>query len=172
MAHQAGQRSIVKAIRDSKDPSVVTVLFEDTAALIGLIAAFAGIYLAETTGDARFDGVGSLVIGVVLAVVAVVLAAQSRGLLVGERADSALVAQIRRLAEEDPGIARVGRVRTMHLGPGNVLVTLNAVFAGPGLADVEQTVERVRKRLRAVDNRLLDVTIEPVRAGGEGAETD
>src|SRR4029450_13191721 len=76
-----------RRILSSKDPSVVTVLLEDTAALLGLIAAFVGILLAQLTGDTRFDGLGSIVIGAVLTVVSVFLTYESRGLLVGQRAD-------------------------------------------------------------------------------------
>ncbi|HLB43938.1 MAG TPA: cation diffusion facilitator family transporter [Candidatus Limnocylindrales bacterium] len=155
-------RSMVRTIRYSKDPSLVTVLFEDSAALLGLIAAFAGIWLAESTGDPRFDGVGSLVIGFVLAVVAVVLAYESRGLLIGERAEPELVDEIRRLVEADPGVAGVEEVRTMHVGPRTVLVTLRAVFRGPAAADVDAAIGRVRVSLDALDPGLLDVTIEPV----------
>ena len=155
-------RSMVRTIRYSKDPSLVTVLFEDSAALLGLIAAFAGIWLAESTGDPRFDGVGSLVIGFVLAVVAVVLAYESRGLLIGERAEPELVDEIRRLVEADPGVAGVEEVRTMHVGPRTVLVTLRAVFHGPAAADVDAAIGRVRVSLDALDPGLLDVTIEPV----------
>ena len=155
-------RSMVRTIRYSKDPSLVTVLFEDSAALLGLIAAFAGIWLAESTGDPRFDGVGSLVIGFVLAVVAVVLAYESRGLLIGERAEPELVDEIRRLVEADPGVAGVEEVRTMHVGPRTVLVTLRAVFRGTAAADVDAAIGRVRVSLEALDPGLLDVTIEPV----------
>jgi cation diffusion facilitator family transporter len=171
IAHQAGERSIVRQIRESKDPSVVTVLFEDSAALIGLVAAFIGIWLAETTGDARWDGAGSLVIGGVLSIVALVLAYESRGLLIGERADRDLVESIRRVAEEDAGIVRVERIRTMHLGPDDVLVTLSAVFSGDTRQEVEQSIERVRRRLDKAHAGLLDVTIEPISGGDRGAKS-
>ncbi len=166
---EAAGRSLVRTVRYSKDPSLPTVLFEDSAALIGLVAAFGGIFLAERTGDARFDGVGSLVIGVVLAIVAVVLAYESRGLLIGERAEPELVERIRAIAEADPGVAGVLGVRTMHVGPRSVLVNIRATFRGPSLADVESAIARVRARLGDIDGGLLDVTIEPVtgRPAGE-----
>jgi len=162
MLHQAGGRRLVSAVRYSKDPSIVTVLFEDSAALIGLVAAFAGIWLAEVTGDPRFDAAGSLVIGGVLAVVAVVLAYESRGLLIGERADPELVEQIREIARADPGVVRVEDVRTMHIGPRTVLVTLRAVFGGPAAADVTASVARLHSRYGEFGDSLIDVTIEPV----------
>ena len=95
---------------------MVTVLLEDTAALLGLIAAFVGILLAQLTGDPRFDGLGSIVIGGVLTVVAIFLAYESRGLLVGERAEDDVVNRIRRVIAFDDGVKEVVGVRTMHLG--------------------------------------------------------
>lgn len=164
---EAAGRGLWRTLRYTKDPTVPTVLFEDSAALIGLVAAFAGIWLAEATGDPRFDGVGALVIGVVLAVVAVVLAYESRGLLIGERADPDLVEQIRELARLDPGVVSVEDVRTMHVGPRTVLVTLRASFRGPASVDVEAAVARLHERLSGIDHGLLDVTIEPVAARSE-----
>jgi cation diffusion facilitator family transporter len=162
LRRESGGRGLVRTVRYSKDPSVVTVLFEDSAALIGLIVAFAGIWLADVTGDSRFDGAGSLVIGAVLAIVAVVLAYESRGLLIGERAEPELVERIRHTAETDPGVASVAGVRTMHVGPRTVLVTLQVVCRGPSAADVVATVARLRGALAEIDQGLLDVTIEPV----------
>ena len=146
----------------SKDPSVVTVLLEDSAALLGLIAAFSGILLAQLTGDPRFDGFGSIVIGGVLTVVALFLAAESRGLLVGERADDQTVNRIRRVVAFDDGVKEVVGVRTMHLGPNEILVNATVTFAGSSAADVDAAIARVKKDLVATDPRLTYVTIEPV----------
>jgi cation diffusion facilitator family transporter len=157
-------RSLVRTLRYSKDSSLVTVVFEDTAALIGLIAAFLGILAADLTKDPRFDGVGSLVIGGVLVIVAVVLAYESRGLLIGERAEPELVEEIRSVALADPGVAAVKDVRTMHMGPRNVLVVLRASFRGDSAADVEATIVRLKARLQQVEGGMLDLTIEPVAA--------
>lgn len=165
-------RSLVRTLRYSKDPSLVTVFFEDTAALIGLVTAFIGIWVAERTGDPRFDGAGSLVIGGVLAVVAVVLAYESRGLLIGERAEPELLASIRDVALADPGVAAIKDVRTMHIGPRRVLVTLRAVFRGERRADVEQAIVRLRGRLAEIDNGILDVTIEPMAPDETHLPTD
>lgn len=154
-------RSLVRTLRFSKDPSLVTVVFEDTAALIGLIAAFLGILAANLTGDPRFDGVGSLVIGGVLAVVAVVLAYESRGLLIGERAEPELTDQIHAIALADPGVAAISDVRTMHTGPRTVLVTMRASFHGEQQTDVEQAIARLKSRLAVLDGMTLDLTIEP-----------
>jgi cation diffusion facilitator family transporter len=151
-----------RQVLSSKDPSVVTVLLEDSAALFGLIAAFLGILLAQLTGDPRFDGLGSIVIGGVLTVVALFLAAESRGLLVGERADDETVNRIRRVVAFDDGVKEVVGVRTMHLGPNEILVNATVKFAGSSAADVDATIVRVKKDLLATDARLTYVTVEPV----------
>lgn len=162
MAKQVGRAGIVSAIRGSKDPSIVTVLLEDTAALIGLIVAGGAIFLAHQLQDPRLDGVGSLVIGVVLAGVAAFLAYESRGLLVGEQAEPGLIETLRRVLEEDDAVDRVERIRTMHLGPLSVLATVEVRFKSGAADDVGATVDRLHQRLRAADARLGDVTIEPV----------
>jgi cation diffusion facilitator family transporter len=169
---EAAGRSLVRTVRYSKDPSLPTVLFEDSAALIGLVVAFAGILLAEVTGDSRFDGVGSLAIGLVLAIVAVVLAYESRGLLIGERAEPELVERIRAAVAADPAVVALLDLRTMHVGPRRVLVNLRATFSGPSGGDVEQAVARLRERLGEIDGGLLDVTIEPVAAPTAGRASD
>ncbi len=155
-------RGILEAIRDSKDPSTVTVLFEDSAALLGLITAAIGIFLAERLGDPRIDGAGSLVIGVLLAVVAIALALQSRGLLIGERAEPELVEQARAALLADAAIRDVGRIRTMHLGPHEILMIVQARFESERTSDAAEAIGRVRDNLEVLDTRLTDVTIEPL----------
>jgi cation diffusion facilitator family transporter len=167
---QGGQGNLRRRVLSSKDPSVVTVLLEDSAALLGLVAAFFGILLAQLTGDPRFDGLGSIVIGVVLTVVAFFLAYESRGLLVGERADDDTVNRIRRVVAFDDGVKEVVEVRTMHLGPREVLVNAQVTFRSASADEVAATIVRVKKQLAETDPRLDYVTIEPV-AGAPPAET-
>src|SRR5262249_37171156 len=100
---QQGNQGIWTAIRRSKDPTTFTVLFEDTAALLGLLVALIGISLGEFLGVPEFDGAASVVIGLILAAVAVILVYESRGLLIGEGADPQMLASIRALTEADPG---------------------------------------------------------------------
>jgi cation diffusion facilitator family transporter len=160
-------RGLLRTVRSSKDASLVTVFFEDSAALFGLIAAFVAVALSQLTGDPRLDGAGSLVIGVVLAIVSVFLAYESRGLLIGERAEPELIDEIRAIALADPAVASINDVRTMHMGPRNVLVTLRASFRGESRSEVEQAVARLKTRLQRAEGGVLDVTIEPT-AGAEG----
>jgi cation diffusion facilitator family transporter len=161
----AGGRSLRDAVVRSKDPSVVTVLLEDSAALIGLVAAFLGILAAQLSGDPRFDGIGSIVIGITLTLVALFLASESRGLLVGERANSSLLETARQIIESDGAVERVESTRTMHLGPSHVLLTTRVRFR-PGETDVPAAIARLKKHLADADPLLDDVTIEPAPADG------
>jgi cation diffusion facilitator family transporter len=159
---QGTSGSLRRQVLASKDPSVVTVLLEDSAALLGLIAAFVGILLSQVTGDPRFDGLGAIVIGGILTVVAFFLAAESRGLLVGERADNDVVNRIRRVIAFDDGVKEVVDIKTMHLGPNEILVNATVRFGSPTAAEVNATIVRVKKALVETDGRLTYVTIEPV----------
>jgi len=161
ITRESGGRNLWRALRRSKDPSVVTVIAEDSAALIGLIAAFIGIFLASTTGDARWDGGGSLVIGATLTVVALFLAQESRGLLVGERASRSLTATFDRIVDGDAAVERIELIRTMHLGPDHVLVNAEVRFK-PDQSDLAGIISRLERRLAEADPLLSDVTIEPV----------
>ena len=123
-----GEKNFWEAVRTSKDPIVFTVLFEDSAALLGLVVAFFGIFLGHQFQNPAFDGIASIVIGIILAVVAIVLAYESKGLLIGESADIETVNNIRRLAADEPAVERVMRTLTMHLGPDEVLLNLEIHF--------------------------------------------
>lgn len=123
-----GSLSYLQAVRKSKDPAVFTVLFEDTAALLGLIVAFFGLLGAEYLGLAWLDGAASIVIGVILAFTAIFLAYETKGLLVGEAASPELVGRIRALVDKTPHVDEINELRTMHLGPQDVLVALSIDF--------------------------------------------
>jgi cation diffusion facilitator family transporter len=144
-----GALPIMQALRDSKDPTVLTVLLEDSAALVGLAIAFLGVFLGHRYAAPRLDAAASILIGVVLIVVASFLAHESRGLLVGETAGAAVVGRIRRAASDDPAVASVLRVLTMHLGPSEVLVAMDVAFRRELTADeVAAAVARVERRTR------------------------
>lgn len=123
-----GNRSIMQAVRDSKDPTVFTVLFEDTAAMLGLIVAFIGIYLAHTLNLPVLDGVASVAIGIILALTAVLLAYETKGLLIGEGASPEKIASITKLAEAADGVDRINEIRTLHRGPNDVLLAISIDF--------------------------------------------
>lgn len=161
MLARKGDYSLWQSIRRSYDPSVFTVLFEDTAALIGLAAAFLGVYLGHRYANPYFDGAASIVIGVTLAVVALLLIRESKALLVGEAAKPEVVASIRELACNEAAIIQVDRVLTMVFGPEEVLLNLEAQF-DPALSVAELSAavcrieQAIRKRHPAVKRIFLD----------------
>jgi cation diffusion facilitator family transporter len=145
-----GSLSTLDAVRTGKDPSLFTVLFEDTAAVLGLFVAFLGVFLGHLLRNPYIDGAASVVIGLILTTVALWLARESKGLLLGESADPALIAGVRAILSEEPGVLAAGRALTMHLGPHDVLLNIEAAF-DPALTaeDVHLAIDRVEERIRS-----------------------
>jgi len=142
-------RGIWQSIRESKDPTTFTVLFEDSAAMLGLLAALAGVFLSHQLGNPSFDGIASIVIGLILATVALLLIYESKGLLVGEGMNASELAKLRALANSEPKIKRIDRMVTMHFGPHTVLLAMELIFDNDlPLAAVESTVDRLKKKIR------------------------
>jgi cation diffusion facilitator family transporter len=151
-----GRRGWIRAFRDSKDASTFTVLFEDTAAMLGLLIALAGIVAAQVTGDPRFDGYASLGIGAVLAVTAILLARETKGLLLGEAAQRQVVNDILRIADDDPDVRCANGVLTQQLGPESIIAALSADFHDAlTTPQIEACVMRIE---RAVQRTHPDVT--------------
>jgi divalent metal cation (Fe/Co/Zn/Cd) transporter len=145
----------------SKDPTTFTVLFEDSAALLGLLVAFLGIFLAQSTGDTRFDGAASILIGLILMGVAGVLAYESKGLLVGESADPRVLADVRTIDERDSGVERVRNPLTMHFGPETVLLTMDVQFrTGLTATEVAETVDRLEQAIRMAYPNIKHIFLE------------
>jgi len=143
-----GER-VFTAVRRSKNPAVFVVLFEDSAAMVGLVFAFLGVLVSQVTGDPVWDAWASLAIGVVLAVVAALLAYESKGLLIGESADRQVVEGIRAIVAEERRVRRAIDVLTMHMGPDDVLLNLSVEFADQLTApEVEDTVCTLEHRIR------------------------
>ena len=152
-----GDRGFFDAVRASKDPATFTVLLEDTAALIGISFAAIGIFASEWFGMPELDGVGSIAIGLLLAVTSVFLARESKGLLIGERADPRLEADVLALAAADPAILKANGVLTVHLAPDQIVASLSAEFRDNATADeIEACVERLEKQLA---ERRREVTV-------------
>ena len=124
-----GSRGYFEAVRAGKDPTLFVVLFEDSAALLGLVVAFIGIGLGQLTGNPYFDGGASVVIGLILATVASLLAWETKGLLIGEAADPEVQRRIREIISTHPGIKTLNELITMHMGPQNILVNVSVDFA-------------------------------------------
>ena len=136
-------------IRHARSPELPVVLLEDFAALLGLVFALLGVSLTIITHDGLWDGVGSLVIGVLLCVVAVVLAIETKSLLLGESAVPGTVDTIERTLAAQPRIGRVIHLKTMHLGPDQLLIGAKiAVAADLTLAEVSATIDAAEAALR------------------------
>ncbi|HEX7249955.1 MAG TPA: cation diffusion facilitator family transporter [Burkholderiales bacterium] len=164
-------RAWLDAIHASKDPTTFTVLFEDSAALVGLALAFLGIFLGTYFDEPRLDGVASILIGLVLAAVAVALARESRGLLVGEGVDPRVRRSLCALAESDPAVLRVRRLLTMHLGPAEVLLTLEIEFKPGGTAaSAAESVERLSRAIRERHPEIRHIFIETQSLSGARRE--
>ncbi|MCA1297160.1 cation diffusion facilitator family transporter [Stappia indica] len=123
-----GRQGLLQAVRDSKDPAVFTVLFEDTAAMLGLLVALTGLLAAQYLGLPWLDGAASVAIGVILAATAAFLAYETKGLLVGEAAAPEVVETIRAVVEATPTVSRLNEIRTLHRGPEDVLLALSIDF--------------------------------------------
>jgi len=144
-----GDRRWLEAPRQSKDPALFTVLFEDTAAMLGLLIALFGIALSQVLGLPVLDGAASFLIGPLLAATAAFLAWECQSLLTGEGVAPEVRASIQRIAATEPGVVRPNEVLTMHFGPKDVLVALSLDFEGRrSAADVETAVTHIEQRNR------------------------
>jgi cation diffusion facilitator family transporter len=153
--------TVWRHLHTSKDPSLYTVLLEDTSDLAGLLIAFTGVLVGHLTGNPYADGVATILIGLLLAVVAAFLAYEGRGLLLGESADPASVRGMRALAQAEPSILQVDQPMTVYLAPHQVLLIL-AVRFRPDLTlqDVQATIERLETRIRQAYPDVQRIFIE------------
>jgi len=164
-------------IRRTKAPEIPVVLLEDVGALIGLLFAAGGIGLALATGDARWDAVGSVAIGLLLGAIAIVLAVEMKSLLIGEAAAPEIVAAIRVALAGAPGVTHVIHLRTLHLGPEDLLVAAKVAFEPTMslrvVADAVNTLEAaVRARVPAARLIFIEPDVfRPERAAGEDHES-
>ena len=156
-----GSRSLWRGIRASKDPSIFAVLLEDTAALLGLVIALVGIFLGEYLGIPELDGVASILIGLLLAAIAIILAIETKGLLVGESADPKLVERLQLTAGKSEGVRQVNEVLTMHLGPRDILLNISIEFEDRLSAEeLEDEIERMEQRIRKAIPEVKRIFVE------------
>jgi cation diffusion facilitator family transporter len=149
-------------IRNTKAAELPVILLEDLGALVGLALALVGVLLAMVTGDARYDGIGSIAIGALLTVIAVVLAIEMRSLLVGESASAKVVAEIREALLATPRLTRVIHMKTTHLGPQELLVAVKAEFeADIAFPELAETIDRAETRVREQVPSARVIYIEP-----------
>ena len=167
-----GKLGVVDAITRGKDPTLFVVVFEDTAALLGLLIAFGGIFLFQITGNANFDAVASIGIGIILVITAFILALESKSLLIGESADPKIVAAIRSLLSADQRILSVNEVATLHMGPDFIVATVSVDFIDAMSAEeLEAAVTELNKEIKAIDPRMQRVFIEAERREDHQAAT-
>ena len=161
-AHVRRGRSLWQFIRTAKQPELPVVLLEDIGAEIGLLFALAGLTLAEITGNARWDAAGSLAIGVLLVVIAGVLAVETKGLLIGEAGDPTQVVQIRAAMDAEDQVRRVIHLRTEHIGPDELLVAAKLEFdAALTFAELADVIDATERRVRAAVPSAHVIYIEP-----------
>jgi len=146
---QKGNNSYWKAIKLSKDPGSFAVILEDAAALIGLLIAFAGLLLGHYFEDARFDAYASVLIGLLLAVIALILAIESKGLLIGEGANPEMSASILKIVHADVAVDKAKKPLTMYFGPHEVFLAIDIRFKkNQSSLDIENAVCRLEKDIR------------------------
>jgi len=157
-----GKQSWVNFIRHSKAPELPIVLLEDVAALSGLVLAFLGVGLTIVTRNSIFDGIGTLAIGTLLIFVAVVLAIETKSLLVGEGASPADTVLIRDAINADPAVEALIHMKTLYLGPDELLVAAKVAFAAKTrLSDVATAINALEARVRAAVPLAKVIYIEP-----------
>lgn len=173
--------SFAEYLRESKDPTAKTVIFEDSAALIGIVIAFIGIYLTDhqvgpswhegETPGAYWDGVSSIAIGVVLAFVAFALARSSKGLLLGEAATEKSRERIRQAILSHPNVCEVVELLTMHLAPKQILVNAHINFRDELRTDeIEQTINEVEGLMKKAEPKVDMIFLETAREGEPGPD--
>lgn len=168
-----GKTPWLKALRSSKDPSLYTVLLEDCAALAGLSIAFVGVVAADQFKIAEADGAASVLIGILLAMVAAFMSIETKALLIGEAAEPGVLAGLRKIIAAEMGrgkpITAINSIRTMHMGPDEILVVASVDFEDGELArTVEATNARLESAIKAAYPAVQQLFFE-VRSGAADA---
>lgn len=160
--HARGDRSIPRFVRDARQPELPVILLEDAGALTGLVFALFGVGMAVLTGDGRWDAVGAMAVGTLLVVIAVFLGMEMTAMLVGESALPEQVAAIRLALESSQGVSRVIHLRTLHVGPDELLVAAKiAVEHGETGAEIAADIDAAERSVRAAVPTAKYVFLEP-----------
>ncbi|MCH8105730.1 MAG: cation diffusion facilitator family transporter [Proteobacteria bacterium] len=156
-----GKWGYIEAIRRAKDPTVFVVLFEDTAAMLGLVVAFVGIALSQYTGILIFDPIASIIIGLILIGTSSWLAYETKGLLIGESANRSIITDIREILQNIDSIDHVNEVLTLHMGPDFILANISVDFDDQKTADeIETTVAEIDATIKAKNPKIKRIFIE------------
>ncbi len=157
-----GSQSWWSFIRKAKSPELPVILLEDFAALIGLVVAFVAVSLALITSNAYFDVGGTAIIGTLLVIVAIILSVEVKSLLIGESATKESIAKIRLAIESTPGVTQIIHLKTLHIGPEQLLVAAKiGVEAGATAAEVVAAIDAAERNLRTADPMAQQVFLEP-----------
>ncbi|MGB1076721.1 MAG: cation diffusion facilitator family transporter, partial [Bdellovibrionales bacterium] len=156
-----GKLGYLQAVRSGKDPSLFVVLFEDSAAMLGLLVALVGIWFAHYLQMPVLDGVASVLIGVILGITAIWLAVETKGLLIGEPANKAKVEGIKKIVSSQKGVENVNEVLTLHMGPEYILVTISAAFDDDmKVTELEKLINDMTDQIQKKYPRVQRVFIE------------
>jgi cation diffusion facilitator family transporter len=154
-------RGIMETIRLTKDPTSFSVLLEDSAALLGLAFALAGIFLSAELGAAWIDGASSILIGSLLCAVALIMVRESKGLLIGEGVDRPVLEALRAIVRADPEVASVSKLATLYLGPEDVLLAIELRFHSTNtVVDIRRAIARLRQSIQARYPRIRRIFID------------
>jgi divalent metal cation (Fe/Co/Zn/Cd) transporter len=167
-----GKLGYLKAVQRGKDPSLFVVLFEDSAAMLGLLIALAGVTLTQITGQPVWDGIASVVIGCILAATAFWLAIETKGLLIGEGADKETVQSINILADAHDEVESVNEILTLHMGPEFILANISIQFKrGLKTGRIEEIIHSLDKSIKEKHPYIKRIFIEAETNGKKKATT-
>ena len=156
-----GKWGYIEAIQRAKDPSIFVVLFEDTAAMLGLAVAFAGVALSQMTGILIFDSIASIIIGLILIGTAIWLAYETKSLLIGESANRSTIKGIRKILRSTNNIEHVNEILTMHMGPDFILANISVDFNDTKTAnEVEKTIATISDLIKQQYPQIKRIFIE------------
>jgi cation diffusion facilitator family transporter len=159
-------RGVFETIRASKNPANFAVLLEDSAALVGIAFALAGIYFAERFDAPWLDGASSIAIGLLLCIVALVMVYESKGLLVGEGVERGVLDRLHAMISADPEVERVERLATLYLGPEEILLAIELRFRpATDVAEIRVALERIKRTVRERYPRIRRVYLDSASIG-------
>jgi len=166
-----GKWGYIQAVQRGKDPTMFVVLFEDSAAILGIIVAFLGIFLSQATANPIFDGIASIIIGLILAGTAAWLAYETKGLLIGESANREVIRGIREIVSAHEFIGHVNEILTMHMGPDFILLNLSVDFKDTiSAGDLEKAIAGLDQAIKQKYPRIKRIFVEAeARRAIEGA---
>ncbi|MCY3769561.1 MAG: cation diffusion facilitator family transporter [Gammaproteobacteria bacterium] len=156
-----GKLGYFKAVQMSKDPTVFTVLFEDSAAMLGLMVAFVGLLLTQYLEQPMYDALASIVIGIILSCTAMLLAYETKGLLIGEAASKDVITGIQNIVSQEKDILSINEILTMHMGPQDILLNISIDFHDNiSAGEVERTITRLEMKIKDQYPEVARIFIE------------